>query len=201
MLMNSQLWWWHNVLLIMALFTRVTNAEGDSIAYLEEITNEMSEESIINEQFSQQYLVKDEAFITPKTHPYLFSFTGRWNRRRDVYTASKWPGTSVSMLVYGESCKVKIQCPQETGIVEGHYLLASLENGPQIMLTLPTYNASENQEFEVTIELSSLEDELAEVVTTNSILTPHLLELVSASEYPIKLLGVTIQNIVILSYH
>lgn len=157
-------------------------------------TEKEKEKPFKNAEFADTYMAKDEAFVTPKTHPYLFSFTGRWLRRREVFQASTWPGTSVTALIFGQTCRVKIQAPVKTGIVEGHYFLASIDNGPQLVLTLPTYNATENPVFELNIELPELDASVEEGAKANHVLIPHIVELISEPGYPIHLVGIIMQN-------
>lgn len=136
--------------------------------------------------------MNEETFVTPKTHPYLFSFNGRWSLRRNVYKASMWPGTSVSVLSYGDKFKFKIKCPQKTGIVKDHYFIASIENGPQLVLSLPPYNATENQVFDLEIGLPQNAKAKPSEQRTH---LPRVVELTSEPGYPLSLIGVTMQNL------
>lgn len=139
-----------------------------------------------------KYILNNEVLITPRTHPYLFSFNGRWNRRRDVYKASTWPGTSVTILVYGDSLRIKIKCPQKTGTVTGHYFIASIEGGPQLLLSLPPYDALKNQVFDLEIKLPARDN----INGRASIMrTPRVVELISEPYYPISLIGIKIHNV------
>lgn len=171
------------LLALMALFSVACAATVNGATY--------DEVPFSNENFLQKLKIVDETFITPRTHPYLFAFSGRWNRRRNVYKASSWPGTSVKILLYGDKLKVKLRCPQRDGIVKGHYFIASISNGPQLVLKLPPYNATENQEFDLNVALPELEVEKAVHVAS----LPREVELISEPRYPISLVGITIQNL------
>ncbi|KAF5103017.1 hypothetical protein D0Z03_000307 [Geotrichum reessii] len=155
------------------------------------------EEPFMNAVFRDIYLARDEAFVSPRTHPYLFSFTGRWMRRRDVYQASSWPGTSVTALIFGQTCRVKVKAPVKEGIVEGHYFLASVDNGPQLLFTLPHYNASENPVFEFNIKMPELDEAISSAAQTTNVLIPHIVEIISEPNFPINLIGITIDNTII----
>lgn len=158
------------------------------------VAAEEKEAPFKNEVFHDTYLAKDEAIISPRTHPYLFSFTGRWMRRRDVFQASAFPGTSVTALIYGQTCRVKVKAPVKSGIVEGHSFLASVDNGPQLIFSLPAYNATENPEFELNIDLPEMDESVSKEAKDNNVLIPHVVELVSEPKYPINLVSIIIQN-------
>lgn len=150
-----------------------------------------------NAVFHDTYMVKDESFVSPRTHPYLFSFSGRWLRRRNVYQASAWPGTSMTALIYGQTCKLKIKSYAKTGIVKNHHILASVDNGPQVLLALPDYNATENQVFDVNIELPALDKNLEEASNDKQVLVPHVVELTSEPGSPLYVVGFTIDNMLV----
>ena len=191
----------------VVLFCGSVIAAEDAKEAIEEVsketpkeTTEKSEEPekpFLNANFRDIYLVKDEAFITPRTHSHLFSFTGRWMRRRNIYQASSWPGTSVTALIYGQTCRVKVKAPVKEGIVEGHYFLASVDNGPQLLLTLPAYNASENPIFEFNIEIPKPDEAVSGAAKTSNVHIPHILELTSEPNYPLNLVGITLDNTII----
>lgn len=178
--------------LLALLFLVAATTAADIVEKREE-----KEEPFKNEVFHDTYMAKDEAVITPRTHPYLFSFTGRWLRRRDVFQASSWPGTSVTVLIYGQSCRIKVQAPVKSGIVDGQTFVATVDNGPQLLLTLPSYNATENPVFELNIDLPEVDNTIEEGAKENNVLIPHIVELVSEPSHPIRLVGVIMQNTLI----
>ncbi|KAK9465903.1 hypothetical protein V1512DRAFT_209982 [Lipomyces arxii] len=62
-----------------------------------------------SEFFDMKYKPNSETLITPVGQPTLFAFTGRWHRYSELYTASVWPGTYVSLLTFGDNCTLVLK--------------------------------------------------------------------------------------------
>lgn len=149
----------------------------------------------------KEYIIKDKAFVTPKSHPSLFSFNGRWMRHRETYVASKWPGTSVNVLIFGQECSLKLRPPIKDGAVDNHKFLVSVDGGPQLVLSLPSYGAHENTVFDVKVDLPPLEGVAAEELGTKKQLIPHIVEFMSDESTPLHLVGVSMANTLITQGH
>ncbi|KAK9374768.1 uncharacterized protein V1513DRAFT_445106 [Lipomyces chichibuensis] len=57
-----------------------------------------------SEFFDPKYKPVVDTVATPIGHPGLFAFTGRWHRFREVFKASVWPGTYLTVLSFGSHC-------------------------------------------------------------------------------------------------
>ncbi|KAJ8103160.1 hypothetical protein POJ06DRAFT_246753 [Lipomyces tetrasporus] len=54
--------------------------------------------------FDPKYKPPEDTLVTPIGHPGLFAFAGRWHRFREVFKASVWPGTYLTVLSFGNHC-------------------------------------------------------------------------------------------------
>lgn len=145
----------------------------------------------------KEYVIEDSLFITPKSHPGLFSFNGRWLRYRDTFYASSWPATSVSVLIYGNECSIKLRPPRNTGVIKSHRFLVSVDGSPQLVLSLPPYNAEENPVFDVRIDLPPTDPSIQEEAETAAKLVPHVVEIMSDEGAPIRMLGISMTNTIV----
>ncbi|VVT53555.1 uncharacterized protein SAPINGB_P003633 [Magnusiomyces paraingens] len=145
----------------------------------------------------KEYIIEDSLFITPKSHPGLFSFNGRWLRYRDTFYASSWPATSVNVLIYGDECSIKLRPPRNTGVIKNQRFLVSVDGSPQLVLSLPPYNAEENPVFDVRIDLPPTDPSIKEEAENSAKLVPHVVEIMSDEENPLHILGISMTNTVV----
>ncbi|KAG5354839.1 hypothetical protein CJU89_6637 [Yarrowia sp. B02] len=139
--------------------------------------------------FDLKYSVPDKALITPKSHPSLFSFTGRWYKRRDTYIASNWPGTYVTALVYGNNVTLILK-PMNTGKVTDHKFSYSFDKGHIQEAAIQEYDSSISSTLELTLSVP-------EVPQEENVLVPRLLTIYSHADSPLRLHGLYMGNVVI----
>ncbi|KAK9481171.1 hypothetical protein V1514DRAFT_274166 [Lipomyces japonicus] len=60
-------------------------------------------------KFDPKYKPSGQTLLTPLGNPSLFSFTGRWHRFREVFKASVWPGTYLTVLTFGDYCTLVLK--------------------------------------------------------------------------------------------
>lgn len=142
------------------------------------------------ESFDINYSVPDKALITPKSHPSLYSFTGRWYKRRDTYIASNWPGTYVSALIYGSNITLILK-PLNTGSVSNHKFSYSLDKGHIQEAAIGTYDSAISSTLELTLSIPKQKP------TENNVLVPRLLTIYSHPDTPIRFHGLYMGNVVI----
>lgn len=138
-----------------------------------------------------KYFVPNSGFMTPRSHPNMFSFTGRWKLRRGVYQASQWPGTSFKFLLFGHSCKLKLKCPFNKGTVRNHVVYLKISNDHPLILHLPDYEAEKHNTFDLILTIPRLDDSI------NVYEEPREVEVISDSKFPILLLGVYTDNVLV----
>lgn len=148
------------------------------------------------EPLPSQYKLEPNLFVTPKTHPGLFSFSGRWLSHRDTYLASAWPGTSVKILVYGPECTIKLRALASRGTINNHRFYVSVDTPDQFVLSIPSYNATENFVFDVKLELNAINPSLniSSQPQETQLKIPHVLEVMSEESSPLEFLGVSLIN-------
>lgn len=142
------------------------------------------------ESFDIKYSVQDTALITPKSHPSLFSFTGRWYKRRDTFIASNWPGTYVSALVYGKNVTLILK-PLNTGKVTNHKFSYSIDKGRIQEAAIQEYDSGISSTLELTLSVPETSQ------PDKNVLVPRLLTIYSHAETPLRLHGLYMGNVVI----
>ncbi|KAK9451280.1 uncharacterized protein V1518DRAFT_408138 [Limtongia smithiae] len=110
------IFWWA-LIAALSLCTSVAAAEN---------------KGVVSETFSDKYLPAHDSYLTPAGHPTLFSFSGRWHRLREVYRASVWPGTYVTLLTFGDYCTVAMK-PRLAKPMYVQFAV-SVNNGPAYMV-------------------------------------------------------------------
>ncbi|KAK9494997.1 hypothetical protein V1508DRAFT_411622 [Lipomyces doorenjongii] len=82
-----------------------------------------------SEFFDLKYKPAEDTLVTPIGHPGLFAFTGRWHRFREVFKASVWPGTYLTVLSFGSHCTflLKPHIQEWTNLT----YTVSVDGGPQ----------------------------------------------------------------------
>ncbi|KAK9463100.1 uncharacterized protein V1516DRAFT_221478 [Lipomyces oligophaga] len=70
---------------------------------------EKDPKGVKSEVFDHKYVPIEGSLMTPIGQPSLFSFSGRWHRFRDVFKASLWPGTYVTLLSFGDHCTLVLR--------------------------------------------------------------------------------------------
>ncbi|KAF3936820.1 hypothetical protein ABW19_dt0204319 [Dactylella cylindrospora] len=141
--------------------------------------------------FDPKYIPYQELLITPKTHAGLFSFTGRWHRRRETYTASIWPGTYLTALIYGDTCILKLR-PKPQGPIEDYSFYVSVDGADDYLYTLPPFNSwdKDREIIFVPITIPSTKPGQPKGKT----LEPHTVRIISISDYPFSFEGFLVSN-------
>ncbi|KAK9474698.1 uncharacterized protein V1510DRAFT_360696 [Dipodascopsis tothii] len=144
-------------------------------------------------EFDEKYIAPSDTFLTPETHPSLFTFAGRWARHRDIYKASRWPGNSVTVLVYGDHCTFKLR-PEMLSTEQRQLKYSmSVDDGPEFDVNLDILVRDVNMVPPVTIAvvlegLDGLSE--AEKAARLKQRKPHVVRLTSLQETPLTLMGV-----------
>ncbi|KAK9368425.1 hypothetical protein V1509DRAFT_624036 [Lipomyces kononenkoae] len=82
-----------------------------------------------SEFFDPKYKPAEDTLVSPIGHAGLFAFTGRWHRFREVFKASLWPGTYLTVLSFGNHCTFLLK-PHITEWTNLTYTV-SVDGGPQ----------------------------------------------------------------------
>lgn len=139
------------------------------------------------------YNVEPNVFVTPKSHPGLFSFDGRWLAHRETFSASTWPGTSFKTLVHGSECTLKLRALRKEGKIENHRIYVAVDGTQQSMLSLPSYDAKKNQVFDLKVEFDKVNPSLNISSQSKEVqqVTTHVLEVMSDEASPVELVGIS----------
>ncbi|KAH8144629.1 uncharacterized protein LAJ45_11397 [Morchella importuna] len=111
--------------------------------------------------FDPKYNVPDSLTINPRTHPGLFSFTGRWllspsrptRPQNPVYQSTLWPGNSVTVLAHGTEISVKI-VPKPQGWIEDYHFYVSVDGGEDVRYSIPAFNSTKLNKAEMATSFS-----------------------------------------------
>ncbi|KAA8912324.1 hypothetical protein FN846DRAFT_324558 [Sphaerosporella brunnea] len=155
----------------------------------------------------QKYTVLDQLLITPKTHPNLFSFTGRWLRsptghpHSPAYHATLWPGNSVTILIFGETVTVKL-LPKPQGRVEHYSFVVSIDGGPDVRYNTDGFDTSAQSKdgHYIPIDFNALK-KATQKRTAVATLEPHTVRITSIAVTPFSFEGVMVQNTQIAQGH
>lgn len=192
---------WLQLLLLVACFATSTlaslssqNEAAHALQTREETKEaEKKEEPPKKPELTKWYYNNENVFVTPKSHPGLFSFNGRWVAWRETFYASTWPATSVRILVYGPECTFKLRAPIANGSVSDHRFYVAVDGISQFVLSLPEYSAQDNAVFDVKIDLNQVSPGLNITAQPLEVKmnTPHVVELMSDENTPVHLIGVS----------
>ncbi|EPS36377.1 hypothetical protein H072_10071 [Dactylellina haptotyla CBS 200.50] len=174
------------VVLLMCLlfgFDRPVTAQSENDGYKSSV-------------FDPKYIPYQELLITPKTHAGLFSFTGRWRRRRETYTASRWPGTYFTALIYGDICILKLR-PKPQGVIKDYSFYVSVDGSEDLLYTLPEFDSlDKNREIifvPITIPGAKKPEEGKEKEKEKT-LDPHTIRIISVADHPFSFEGFLVAN-------
>ncbi|EWC46749.1 hypothetical protein DRE_03994 [Drechslerella stenobrocha 248] len=152
-----------------------------------------------SEVFDPKYIPYQELLVTPKSHPGLFSFTGRWRRRRETFTASRWPGTYFTVLIYGDVCILKLR-PKPQGKIDDYSFYVSVDGSEDLLYTLPSFDslAKDREVIFVPITIGNKNKEKdQQEPKTNKILEPHTVRIISVVDHPFSFEGFLVANTLI----
>ncbi|KAI5818559.1 hypothetical protein BZA77DRAFT_386162 [Pyronema omphalodes] len=148
----------------------------------------------------QKYTLLDQLLITPKTHPNLFSFTGRWLRsptahpHSPAYHSTLWPGNSVTILVFGDKASVKL-LPKPQGPVEHYSFAVSVDGGQDVRYNTDGFDTSKPKPEGYYIPLEfNLTKSGENAPTTKPYLEPHTIRITSISTTPFSFEGLLVPN-------
>ncbi|KAF3902581.1 hypothetical protein ABW21_db0207659 [Orbilia brochopaga] len=158
-----------------------------------------------SEVFDPKYIPYQELLVTPKTHGGLFSFTGRWRRRRETFTASRWPGTYVTVLIYGDTCILKLR-PKPQGQIPDYSFYVSVDGSEDLLYTLPPFDSmAKDREIifvPITIPSEKPKDPLQQQSPPKKpMLEPHTVRIISIPDYPFSFEGFLVANTLIRQGH
>ncbi|KAF3907616.1 hypothetical protein AA313_de0204800 [Arthrobotrys entomopaga] len=142
--------------------------------------------------FDPKYIPYQELLITPKTHAGLFSFTGRWRRRRETYTASRWPGTYFTVLVYGDTCILKLR-PKPQGKIDDYAFYVSVDGSEDLLYTLPPFD-SLDKDREVIFVPITIPGAKKRDLKNSKTLDPHTVRIISIADHPFSFEGFLVEN-------
>lgn len=97
-------------------------------------------------RFDSKYNALRDLLVTPSTHPHLYRFTGRWTASRNIYRATNWPGTSVTILVFGPYCSIKLRPQSGLGKIETYRYYISIDGGEDYRYDLPAFDTGKEGE-------------------------------------------------------
>ncbi|KAF3275478.1 hypothetical protein EYR41_001073 [Orbilia oligospora] len=143
--------------------------------------------------FDPKYIPYQELLITPKTHAGLFSFTGRWRRRRDTYTASRWPGTYLTVLVYGDTCILKLR-PKPQGKIDDYSFYVSVDGSEDLLYTLPTFDSLDRDREVIFVPITIPGKGKNQKKGKQSTLDPHTIRIISIADHPFSFEGFLVAN-------
>ncbi|KAK9454335.1 hypothetical protein V1511DRAFT_511692 [Dipodascopsis uninucleata] len=160
-----------------------------------------------SDKFDPKYKPPSDTLLTPLGQPGLFSFTGRWHRFKEVFKASVWPGTSLTVLSFGDHCTFSLK-PRITGKTNLTYTV-SVDDGPEFevwkVIDLPDVAAGS---IPLRIDTparalasKSKNDENAKKpssTTDGKLLNPHIVRIVSSRRTsPLSIEGIYISTAVV----
>lgn len=188
---------------------KAKNLEAEKLKDAEEkmeTENKQDAEGQINDitkkpALNSWYRVGDSLFVTPKSHPGMFSFDSRWLAHRETYAASSWPATSLKLIVYGPECTLKLRAPRKEGLIKNHRLFVSVDSPNQYILSLPEYDAQKHPVFDIKVDFNQINPNLniSSQPTEVSRHTRHVVEIMSDEANPIELIGVSMAKHHLLS--
>ncbi|KAF8438293.1 hypothetical protein BGX38DRAFT_1273683 [Terfezia claveryi] len=97
-------------------------------------------------RFDSKYNALRDLLVTPSTHPHLYRFEGRWTASRNIYRATNWPGTSVTILVFGPYCSIKLRPQSGLGKIETYSYYISIDGGEDYRYDLPAFDTGKEGE-------------------------------------------------------
>ncbi|KAF8424864.1 hypothetical protein EV426DRAFT_597528 [Tirmania nivea] len=97
-------------------------------------------------RFDPKYNALRDLLVTPSTHPHLYRFTGRWTVSRNIYRATTWPGTSVTILTFGSYCSIKLRPQSGLGRIETYSYYISIDGGEDYRYDLPAFDTGKEGE-------------------------------------------------------
>lgn len=128
-------------------------------------------------------------------------FTGRWTTSYSVYTASSWPGTSVTILVYGTECTVKLRPQTGLGIVGDYGYYVSIDGGDDFKYDLPPFETGasldpKDMTLYVPIKFEAHGDNFHDDRQPNEHgkLTPHTIRIMSDPHTPFRFEGIVTES-------
>ncbi|KAL7276032.1 hypothetical protein RUND412_001001 [Rhizina undulata] len=144
--------------------------------------------------FDTKYTLPTNLLITPRTHPHLFSFTGRWqftptgHPRTPSYHATLWPGNSVTILIYGSEAAIKL-LPQPQGFLSEYRLHVSIDGGEEERYELKDVDSDNPAGYYFGLKLPPPPHS-----EHDRKLRPHTVKIISSPDTPFSFEGVTIEN-------
>ncbi|KAF8475518.1 hypothetical protein BDZ91DRAFT_844272 [Kalaharituber pfeilii] len=169
-------------------------------------------------RFDAKYVLSRDLVVTPETHPHLFRFTGRWDLSGTTYRATTWPGTSVNILVFGNSCSIKLRPRSGLGHVDNYSYYVSVDGSEDYKYSLPAFDTGKGDEGQEVTLLVPIELDLegykakggkakrdgttaqttkVKEVQTKKTLRPHTIRITSDPHTPFAFESVLTENTLI----
>ncbi|KAJ6261064.1 hypothetical protein Dda_3729 [Drechslerella dactyloides] len=170
-----------------------------SLEYCSLVDAQAETDGYWSEVFDPKYIPYQELLVTPKTHGGLFSFTGRWRRRRETFTASRWPGTYVTVLIYGDTCIVKLR-PKPQGQILDYSFYVSVDGSDDLLYTLPPFDSLAKDREIIFVPITIPSDKPKDQQKDKT-LEPHTVRIISVPDHPFSFEGFLVANTLIRQGH